>query len=235
MNIILKVDDYRADVADRYDAFLKIIEESGAKASLGFIGQAMEKVIPERIEWLKSRLGVTIEPFNHSYFHLLNDERREFLKTDEEYQHQSIVRTNEIVLEKLGFRMQTIGFVANACDKTTFDVLEKNGDILICYHVAGAYNNKQLKQIGKIVLDVNTDIFIEHNENGGNVLAPRFFDQYFDFWKKSEEPMPWLMIFQMHPASWSAEDLQEFKRIIEFLAAEGHQFVFPSKYLNLKQ
>ncbi len=235
MNIILKADDFRPDVFDRYADFLRVVDELEIKVSLGFIGKATENTSQETIDILKAKIAAgTIEPFNHSYFHLLNDDRREFLKTDEEYQYQSIVRTNEIVREKLGFKMSTIGFVANACDKTTFDVLEKIGDIKICYHVAGAYNNKQLKQIGKVVLNIDTNIFIEHSENGGHISAARFFDQYFDLWKESEGE-PGLIIYQMHPGAWTAEDLTEFKRIVEFLLQEGHQFIFPSKYLNLKQ
>lgn len=215
--IILKVDDCWVDKIRNeinYRKFIEFIFFENIKISLGIVGISLEKSNNDDIEFIKSPL---IEPYNHSYYHFLNNEKKEFFKTDKYYQFYSIVRTNNLIKEKLYFNVKTIGFVANASDKATIEILKEISEIQNIYYFEECYNYAEISTIGKKIININQYDVLEHN---GHIDYDRFISLY----RGGED----YYIFQMHPGGWNDKDIENCKKIILFLKNNGN-FIFPSE------
>lgn len=220
MKVILKVDDFW-NLVGFQNLFDFIIEER-IKISLGIIGKGLENggtASVDRINQLML-LGL-VEPFNHSYWHLLNQHViSEFFNTSADYQETSIRKTNEVIAQKLSCNVETIGFVANSFGIETIRVLNRFDDIRFIYALKGNDLLDELKKTasitGKQVLIVNEDCVIE---TSAGVDYDKFVANFSDR----------DAIFQMHPGIWKENDFEEFKKIILFLKGKGCEFIFPTQ------
>lgn len=155
MELILKCDDFWGKDNEATNLFLHEAIKNRTKLSLGVVGSGLTKA-PERIiNLVKNNLDL-FELFNHSYYHLLDTNKKEFFKTERAYQEASIEQTNGIISYIFGNRPKTIGFPANACDQTTLDIL-KESDLENIYYVKGSYNYEDILKIGKKIINVGKE------------------------------------------------------------------------------
>jgi hypothetical protein len=153
IRVILKVDDFWGKEREVY--FLNKVIENKIKISLGIVGVGLENSSFKIIDLIKNNLDI-IQPFNHSYQHLLTDQKKEFFKTSSDYQRESIDKTNKIIKEKLGFNVKTIGFVANACDEKTIEII-KESNLDNVYYVKGSYNYEDVVATGKKIINIELE------------------------------------------------------------------------------
>lgn len=233
--IILKVDDcwigkMRTELS--YRKFLLLCNSLDIKISLGMVGVSFESADKADIDFIRRLIERgTVHPYNHSYYHLIDRDRKEFFGTDRIYQEASIAKTNAIVYNNFGFQIETIGFPANACDITTIEILKNSDSIKRIYHVKEAYNNPDLNRLtGKKVLDINgydvLEIINGRTMETGIINADIFFDRLEKNNLKDAKDDD-VIVFQMHPAAFSDHDLGEFAKIILILKEAGNQFIAP--------
>lgn len=169
--MIIKADDFLGDKT----YFLEKAIENKIKVSVGVIGRGLENYSQHSLDLLKSEY---IQPFNHSYYHLLSTREKEFYKTGYDYQKESILKTQQIVKEKTGIEMKTIGFVANASDDDTIKLMSEMDFII--YYVIGSYNYDKMKATGRKIIDVGGDVLQIHPFCWSNEEVDKFFNDIKD-------------------------------------------------------
>jgi hypothetical protein len=151
--VTLKIDDFWGKDDGK---FFEIIKKYNIKISLGIVGIGLETCAAEKAEFIKQNLGL-IEPFNHSYWHVIAHPVKEFFKTSREYQLESLKKTNEVIKSRLDFEVETVGFPANACDETTITLLQSEFQFKNIYHVVDSYNYNEVKNVCKNIINVTAD------------------------------------------------------------------------------
>lgn len=222
MQIILKVDDFWGKInSGMFMEFLDFISDNKIKISLGIIGEGLSKANDGSIKFIRDRRE-HIEPFNHSYYHLLNPHIiSEFYNTSKKYQYDSIDKTSDVIASRLGAKTEVIGFVANSFDNVTVDVLQNFKKISHIYALEKNDLFDLLSSIGKKIIVVNDVVCIERD---GKVINFEEFKNGFNMIKSNR-----LSVFQMHPSNWGMMSFQEFKLIIKFLQDNGCEFIFPTE------
>lgn len=227
MKIILKVDDFWGENTLNHPVFrefLDFILEKKIKISLGIVGKGMEKTSEKAKQFLLPLLDDLIEPFNHSYWHMLNPKIiSEFNQTSEKYQKLSIEKTNQIVTEKIGYKLKGIGFVANSFDETTIKVMrESSFDFLYILQSNDLrdFMEREMRAVGKNVLFIEELFGIE---KGMRVVYQDFANNQKNLIGKE------FVIFQLHPDLWDRDSLDNFKIIINYLILNRDEFIFPSQ------
>jgi|SRR6185369_4160705 len=160
MNIILKCDDFWGKDWEREKLFFDVVLRRNIKISLGVVGAGITTANKEAIDFLKENKDL-VEVFNHSFWHVVGKPVKEFYKTSDEYQKESISRTDQIVLERLGVQIETIGFPANACDQRALDFLKDYSLIKNIYYTPEAHNRKEIEQIGKRIINIDGESVIQ--------------------------------------------------------------------------
>lgn len=159
MKVVLKCDDFWGNDDGR---FLDFIIKNNIKISLGVIGKGLSSCAQAKTDYVKNNLHL-IQPFNHSYWHTLSAEVKEFFRTSLKYQFDSITFTNSVIADKLGFKVETIGFPANACDHTATGLLSemKMWDLKNIYYVRGSHNDEDVIQTGKKIIWIDEESVIQ--------------------------------------------------------------------------
>lgn len=220
MKIILKADDFWNYGRDKaYERFLLFTTSAGIKVSLGIIGKGFSEASADTVKFLKRNFEL-IEPFNHSYYHMLNPRViSEFCNTSQTYQTVSIAKTNAVVQARMGVCPRVIGFVANSFDMATVASLATFPELTHVYALKKNDFICALMETGRKIIVINEDVVIERD---GAVDAAWFATQMP---KMSGEQV----VFQLHPGTWSDESFEQFERIIGMLKANGCEFIFPTE------
>lgn len=233
MNIILKTDDFRGDMLGynkTYDSYITLIASLKIKASIGVIGQSMEHISDKKAlemsELIKSKI---LEPYNHSYYHVFNQDLREFNGTSEEYQSKSINKTQEIVKNKLNFIIHTFGTVCNSWDSNTIKLIYAHQEIthIYAYEHNGYYNAMKNRLKNKQLILLNGYGILEHKEENKTAIN---YDRFVSLF--SNLLITKTITFQLHPGSWIERDVIELEKILKYLIEQKHTFIFPSEIKN---
>lgn len=159
--IIIKADDFWGRGHKEESSFIDFVINKKIKISLGIVGKGLETSSRDITDVLCANNHV-IEPFNHSYWHIVSNPVKEFYKTDIIYQENSIEFTQDIISKRLLFKPSTIGFPANACDDNTLIVLDSSfPEIKNIYYTAGAYNYDKVASLGKKIIDIDQENVIQ--------------------------------------------------------------------------
>lgn len=223
--IILKLDDLQAKNATCPSIpTMDYLVDKQVKAGFGAVAIKFDstalKVLTPYLN-AKNRKGEKLfEIWNHGLDHV----KPEFSGTTYEYQKSHFKQANQLIKKHLGIQMHSFGTPYNASDSTTNKViLEDPNYNVFMYSTVKPYVSK-----GIIYLDQRVNM-----ENGtGNPDFEFFVTNY----KKLKITHTDYMILQGHPNIWTTEKLYQFKKIIDFLIAEGCEFVLPYEYyqrLNL--
>ncbi len=219
--VILKADDLYS-ISDRMKKFAGYIRSKKIKASLGLIGNSLEKVDLLYFSFVEDLyLSGFFEIWNHGYSHLLNGKNRngetfhEFWHSSFAYQKEHLLKTQSLAKERLNIVLHTFGAPGNKIDGNTVKVIDNTDDIKVWLF--------GLDESSKMVLPRFADIEIPvHNPNYKN-----FLNNY--------NPDKELLVFQLHPNSWDSSRINEFKRIIGYLIKLKVTFLNPYEYYLLRQ
>lgn len=217
MKIILKADDFWS-LGPNKD-FLKFTTSKQIKINLGIVGSGLQSMNIQDADFIKSQKHI-IEPFNHSWLHLVTKTQKEFHNTTEDYQRQSIAKTQEIIKRILDHDCQTIGFPANASDNTAVKIITETPEIKNVFYPIDSWNYLDIEKV-KTIIPINGYGVMELN---GQVN--------FDIFRAglAELINEKTVTFQLHPNSWTNRSLNEFTKCCDHLINQGHKFIFASAY-----
>lgn len=219
--IILKLDDLQAN-----KGFCPCIPTLDyllhAQVKAGF-GAVAERFDSTSLEVLKVYLNATNkngEKLFEIWHHGLDHSKSEFKATPYAFQKEHFEKADQLILKFLGIQMHSFGSPYNASDSTTNQVIKENP----AYHVV-MYASLVPGAKGQIKY-LNNRVNIE--KGTGN---PQF-DYFVENFNKNIDKYQDYMILQAHPNGWSAEKLDQFKKIVQFLLSRGCEFVLPYEYGN---
>ena len=229
--IMLKADDVVFNetntISPGWMRFINYIENMKIKASIGIIGNSLEKGDDKYISLLKSiNSRGNIEIWNHGYNHYQSyrGEKRpenpvwEFRNSSYEQQYASILRTQELAKTKLNITIHTFGAPYNFIDKNTLKAIENNIEDIKVWFFGDTTSTK-------FVLRRYCDIeFPAHNPN-----FQKFLDRYNSRGKDRE-----YLVLQVHPNTYDDDNkFKEFDQCINFLIKQGATFITPFEYYQI--
>lgn len=225
-SIVLKLDDLKyvegGPVSERWDDFASLIMEKQIPASIGIIGNSLEKGNESYFGWIRERnASGYFEFWNHGFDHSrirqADLDIYEFSNSPLSDQVRTLRKTQELAREKLGIEFVTFGAPYNRIDKNTVAALEEFPEIRIwLYGPKGTNTNK-------IVLSRTPAMGIEYP-----VHWPVFYHFWNNYYFYSAEPV---IVIQGHPNSWSEPRLREFEMIVDYLMKIGVPIIKPSSLI----
>jgi peptidoglycan/xylan/chitin deacetylase (PgdA/CDA1 family) len=225
-SIVLKLDDLKyvdgGPVSERWDNFASLIQEKGVPASIGIIGNSLEKGNEDYFKWIMERNeSGFFEFWNHGFDHsrIQQDDQEiyEFSNSSLKDQVRTLRKTQDLAREKLGIEFVTFGAPYNRIDQQTAKALEDFPEIGIWLY------GRTGSETSKTILSRTPTVGIEYP-----VHRPVFYHFWNNYYFYSIEPV---ITIQGHPNSWSEHRLREFERIVDYLKEIGVPIVKPSSVI----
>jgi hypothetical protein len=213
--IILKADDmmffdrYESGIAPNWIKFIEYISELDIKASIGLIGNSLDKGDSNYLEYLKTiAADEHFEIWNHGYTH----EYHEFLGTPYEYQKEHLLLAQNIAKDKLDVTLRAFGAPGDKSDINTAKALDEILEIKVWFY--GLDNSDKLN------LKFYTHIeFPCHNPD---------YEEFLEEYKPERE----CLVLEIHPNSWyNWYKWRNFEKIIDYLISCDVTFTLPYYYL----
>ena len=186
-----------------------IVQKRNLKVCWGIIGKSLENPDPNYITFLKENNLKNYHFFNHGYLHLVGPEFEFFKKTKNE-QEIFIKRTQDVVFEKTGIKLNSFGAPCNHVDENTKFALETVPDIRYWFYGFDDFSGCNIKRL----IDM---------ENG--VGNPDFIFFYNNLNKVKNDNN--ILTLQGHPYMWNETQNVNFCLIVKFLKRIGCKFIFP--------
>jgi peptidoglycan/xylan/chitin deacetylase (PgdA/CDA1 family) len=236
--IVLKLDDlkqhYGGNVHPRWQKVADYLREKKVKAGFGVICETLEKADPKYVEWIKSRQQTgEIEFWFHGFDHKVHEvggqKYNEFNMRSYEEQKERLEKSQKLAKEKLGFTFHAFGppgGVGTASfNDDTLRIMIEDPDMHVMLF-PGPLNDAGRKAMassnGKLViLDYPWQVRLERPLFKPNFDA--FVAGYAKFPKRE------YFVLQGHPAAWTDESFEQFKKIVEFLITQKAEFMTPSE------
>ena len=229
--IFLKADDlindYSTGISKNWLRFTEYIKSKNIRASLGLIGNSLE--LKDGVSDIKNRLYLgflndiantdNFEIFNHGYDHNIDiiDESGkiydEFKNRSTAYQYDHLMKTQNLLKEKIGVIIHTFGAPGNAIDDSTIKALNEVPEIKIWYYGFSDPNKLILKRKCEIEFPAHSPDYQKFINNYDSTQA--------------------YLAFQIHPNNWNENQFNEFEKIIDFLISKEVIFENPYKYYLL--
>ncbi|MBL8995512.1 MAG: hypothetical protein JNM63_19350 [Spirochaetia bacterium] len=225
---IFKWDDLRSSgkgVHERFQKVADFVAEKKIHASLGVICNSLEEENAGYYEWIRSRAVENGGPFEfwlHGYTHMMSQSNgkpyTEFSGPPYEEQKKNFSRACEVTKEKTGLTIRSFGSAGNSWDDTCIQVMKEFPEVKIW-------------------------LFGEARGKSDKFLIPRLVElerapgraDYANFLKGyAKQRTSEALLMQGHPAMWTDEAFEEFKKVYELLAREGWEFVTPYEYYQYK-
>ncbi|MFC1558767.1 DUF2334 domain-containing protein, partial [candidate division KSB1 bacterium] len=228
--IMLKADDLGFDkthtISPGWQKFINYIENMKIKASIGIVGNSLEKGDDKYISLIKSiHSKGNIEFWNHGYNHYQSyrGSKRpenpiwEFKNSPYEQQYESILKTQELAKTKLNITINTFGAPYNFIDKNTLKAIENNTKDIKVWLFGDTTSTK-------LVLRRYCDIeFPAHRPD-----YQKFLVRYNSRGKGRE-----YLVLQVHPNSYDDKRFNQFEQVINFLIKQGAIFITPFEYYQM--
>lgn len=221
LKIILKLDDFSA--ASNNSPFKPVMDyliSKQLKAGFGAIANRFDataySVLKPYLNALNPKGDTLFEVWNHGYDHV----NSEFLGTTYAYQKSHFDLATQTIKSLLGIQMHSFGAPFNGSDTVTNRVISQDTN----YKVFIFSTIKPNDNTG--IVSLNQRVDLESPTGKPNYAA---FVSNYNSYKNTYKDY---MVFQGHPAGWSADLFEQFKLIIEFLLAQGCEFVRPFDYYN---
>lgn len=212
--IVIKLDDLTTDESSvrHFGNVFALLEKHGIKGSFGVIGQRyLDEPGKDKSAayatirgWSKS--GV-VEIWHHGWVH----SPTEFNTASLADQLQAFRQTIDIMREKCGIELVTFGAPHNATDATTVQALNELGTIKYWMFPTVKEGSNLVLLTRRLNMEVATgDVRFEHLKAN--------YEKHADW--------PY-MVLQGHANRWDEPQLKEFEAIVEFLKAQGCEFLTP--------
>jgi len=220
--IILKLDDFGAkNWATGHATVLDYLMDKKIKASVGVIANLIDYTAYDLCKPYMEAKDSTGNKLFEVWHHGLDHIDPEFGGTTYEYQKLHFETANQLVNTYMGVQMHTLGTPFNASDTATNRVVYENPNYKVFIFPTIAPPTSS----GIVSLYNRVDL-----ENGpGN---PQY-DYFIKSWNNYKDKYLDYMVIQGHPVSWGPsvpERLVAFKQMIDFLIAQGCEFVLPYDY-----
>lgn len=205
-NIIIKADDLCCDCA-AMRKFVKYCLKQDVCICFGIIGNSLENPSKHYMKWLADILSThKIELFNHGYLHC---RPLELCGPAYAAQRASILKTQNIVQEKLGVTIKTIGCPENAADDNTLRAVESVTDLDTWFFGHAEYSKCLYKR--EIYLEKPFPVpSLNHVIDG--LLTRRDLKT---------------LVLECHPHMWNKAEWYTFYKIIDFLKQNNAKFILP--------
>ncbi len=221
LRVVLKLDDVwvvNGGLSERWQLVDAFCAERDIPYTIGVIANVLEGDNPAFIDALRGiaesgRAELWHHGYDHKAWEADGKKLREFQGTGYEHQLEHLQKAQALGKEKLGVTFTTFGAPFNATDADTVRALEQLPEITVW--MFAPRNTGSTKFTTPQIPAVN----IEHP-----VHKPNFEQFKLGYEKHKADPY---LVMQGHPMSWDDAAFAEFTRIVDFLRAEGAQFVFP--------
>lgn len=217
--IILKLDDLKApnNTCSSIPAldYLKIKQ---IKAGFGAIVNTFDATSLNTLSPYLNATNSKGEKLFEIWHHGLDHISPEFLGTTYAYQKLHFDSATHVIKRLLGIQMHSFGTPFNANDATTNTVMSEDPN----YKVMLFGNVNFAASTGIVNLTHRVDMEITAGTLSYDYLVTnytKYKDNYADY-----------MVLQGHPLLWDAADLEQFKQIVDYLIAQGCEFVLPYEY-----
>ncbi len=217
--IILKLDDLsvKSGVC-KIIPTMDYLKQMQIKAGLGIVAEkndstALRTLIPY-LQAENSNREKLIEIWHHGLDHT----KSEFRDSNYQYQKSHFEQADKLVNKYLKIQMHTFGTPYNASDSITNSVISEDPNYKVFLY-------------SSLVPAVNNGItYLNHRVNMENGTGNPEFEFFKSDYSKYKDKYTDYMILQGHPNIWTTEKLDQFKQIIDFLIAQGCEFVLPYEY-----
>ena len=224
--IILKADDFKFSqqhiIPLGFQRFIEFIESKKIKASIGIIGNSLEKGQQEYFTILKEiaddgSFEIWNHGFDHELFGVNNDGKtyHEFFNTNYDDQKNHLEKTQELASEKLGITIHAFGAPGNSYDSVTLNVIDEINEIKVWFYGNPESNKLVLKNLYNIEFD------------GQYPDYEKFVNNY-----PIDEKY---LTLQIHPKAWDNNGFNQFELIIEFLITQKVAFITPYEFYRLSE
>lgn len=221
--IILKAEDLIFEreniISTKWQKFFDYINNKNITASVGIIGNSLDKGSDEYFSLIKSYyFSSNIEFWNHGYTHdngsYENGESfSEFYNTPLNYQYEHLIKSQGLFKSKLNITSHTFGASYDHTDQNTIKALKEINDIKVWFN-GDSTSTKQIFTIG-----------FEVEQPAGVPNYTTFISNY--------NPEGNYFILQLHPDNWDEKMFNDFTKIIDFLINEESTFIKPYEYYLL--
>ena len=221
--IILKADDLFFEgkniISTNWQKFFDYINNKNITASVGIIGNSLDKGSDEYFSLIKSYyFSSNIEFWNHGYTHDRGSYENgelfsEFYNTPLNYQYEHLIKSQGLFKSKLKITSHTFGASYDHTDQNTIKALNKINDIKVWFNG----DLTSTKQIFRIGFAVEQPVGVPNYTTFISNYNPE--DNYF--------------ILQLHPNNWDEKMFNDFTKIIDFLINEESTFIKPYEYYLL--
>ena len=238
--VILKADDM-GDVEGNWPRFIQILVDDSVCAGIGLIPRNVREVsVPEiqKIAEVKQKSGdPVIEFWVHGYDHkeYKNTDIKEFFKTNYNYQYRHISLAQHFFTDTLHLTSHTFGAPFNKTQILTEEAIDKFPEINIWQHYGRTekYNNSSSKwKDPKYKVIHETDKHISLSLDYLSYKRFEISDMLKNFEKDKQKPY---IVIQIHPATWSETQFQDFKALLHFYKQNKVNFMTPYQYYNFLQ
>ena len=217
--IILKLDDIGVKQGKlQCSLTLDYLVQKKLKAGLGIIAGRNDSTVLATLSPYLKATNLKGEKLIEIWHHGLDHSKTEFKDSTYEFQKAHFEQADKLIKKLLGIQMHTFGTPYNASDSTTNKVISEN----LNYKVFLYSSKKPIQKNGILYLDNRLKM-----ENG---TGKPEYDYFIENYGIGKVKFTDYMVLQGHPNMWTAEKLEQFSRIIDFLISEGCEFVLPYEY-----
>lgn len=172
---------------------------------------------PEYYAWLKARDSEGIEIWHHGNNHdRIQGESWEFRNRDAESQRRNLRFTQDEIYRKTGITLRTFGAPYNRTDEITGEALNELEALQIMYFSHGSPNFDGMVLNDRVNLEARTGVVAD-------------LEAFKESYRAREDAE--IIVLQAHPVYWDPErDMENFQAILDFLKAEGREFITPWSY-----
>lgn len=204
-------------IPEAWRPFLELIQEEQLKASIGIIGEDIERGNDQFFTLIKAlHASGLVEFWNNGYLSVggvaspLDELGNVFLAGSHAVQKASITRTQDLARANLDLTFHTFGAPGKATGEGTADALEGIEDIRVWLFGDPSAD--------KFVLNATAQI--ENEEANPSFMI--FMEEY-------DREQPYLLL-DIHPDLWDQTGLEQFRRIIGYLRDYDVIFTTPYDY-----
>jgi len=217
--IILKLDDFSVKNSICPAApVLDYLVQKRVKAGIGFIAQRLDATAISTMAKYMNATNGTGQPLFEVWHHGLDHIKPEFKETGYAYQKEHFDGATQMIKELLRVQMRSFGSPYNANDTNTNKVIAEDANYKVTMF------NKPAAPASTGILNLNNRVNMETTT--GQVDYNAFVTNYNTYKNTYTD----LMVLQGHPHMWTTTLLDQFKQVIDFLLAEGCEFVTPYEY-----
>lgn len=203
-NVILKVDDFVQDGQyDKARRFLDVIIEKDIKASIGLVGNTLDKLPLDIIERLKDK---RFELWNHSMNH------QQTIADIEECQKE--------IRRVFGIIPDLYGAPCNNISPEIYAEFHRLG----LQKAFGIFDHESFEKVPR-KYPITAYRELENQTPSGMIDWGRFMAMY-------EKEHVGLKTYQLHPLMWEDKDFVLFERAIDLMIADGKHFVHTNQPIH---